>query len=249
MMLGCQLACESIAGENPQNQPPTAAASRGAHHVPGEHVVPGRGGAGEAERDQHHEGDRRPEEQRHRHHRDAQRQHGRVGHQVDAVGIVELLGVERVLAVQHHPHRVGEEELHLRRVAAVERGHPAGRVDPDPAGHPERGEQEQPAHRQVLPPPGPATPPRRRRSPPAPRSAGTALCRLGTLRLGRRRGLGRFRGAGRCRARAGRRRGRPVCGSSPARRSRLPPPCAARAGRGTRQASQSAESTGATKTP
>ena len=28
MMLGCQLACESIAGENPQNQPPTAAASR-----------------------------------------------------------------------------------------------------------------------------------------------------------------------------------------------------------------------------
>ena len=27
MMFGCQLACESIAGENPQNQPPTAAAS------------------------------------------------------------------------------------------------------------------------------------------------------------------------------------------------------------------------------
>jgi hypothetical protein len=28
MMFGCQLACDSIAGENPQNQPPTTAANR-----------------------------------------------------------------------------------------------------------------------------------------------------------------------------------------------------------------------------
>ena len=251
MMLGCQLACESIAGEKPQNQPPDRRRERRRTRWRESTMVPGHGGAGQAERHQHHEGDRRPEQQGHRHHRDTQRQHGRVGHQVDAVGVVELLGVERELAVQHHPYRVGEEELHLGRVAAVERGHPAGRVQPDPAGHPERGEQEdarRPPGRCRRPGPAPAPPTsarpgrlrrrrRRRVRPQAPASAaavGRPARRPRPAASAGRGGLGRSGvGAGSTvRTRACGRGGAGRCGCSLSARAPPPPPGAARTGAG-----------------
>ena len=128
-------------GAKPQNPPPSAAASRRAPQDPGEEQVPGERGAGQVERRQQRERDRRAEQQGDRREQHAERDDRGVGHQVDPVGRVESVGDQREVAEQD-PRVDGQEPLVQGLVLRVERQRPAGRVGPQAVGEPPREHRE-----------------------------------------------------------------------------------------------------------
>jgi len=98
--VGVAVRLRDHAGREPAER---AADDRGgaiADEMAGQHVVPGVRGAGQTDSRHHEKGDPRAEQQCHRNERNRPPQGGRIRHQIETEGCVELFGEERVVTVR-----------------------------------------------------------------------------------------------------------------------------------------------------